>query len=224
MGHDRARWGSVTFVQRFGSSLNLNPHVHVLMLDGVYVDGEDAPVFVPAPAPSPTLPRGPGAPGPGPRAHRGGQAGCRAVGGGRRCERCVLRPSAALGDPAGAGVFRRPQRMRGLWRAPEDHRRPDRSGLDPMLFDRGRFAGPAPGVGPLPGPRRSRRSSSPPDLPSRPVAVAGRTAGGCPQRSLRPRIDADTGRQATKLYCELGRRTGNDPQGSCQTLAVRSAP
>ena len=49
MGHDRARWGSVTFVQRFGSSLNLNPHVHVLMLDGVYVDGEDAPVFVPAP-------------------------------------------------------------------------------------------------------------------------------------------------------------------------------
>ena len=49
MGHDRARWGSVTFVQRFGSSLNLNPHIHVLMLDGVYVDGEDAPVFVPAP-------------------------------------------------------------------------------------------------------------------------------------------------------------------------------
>ncbi len=230
MGHDRARWGSVTFVQRFGSSLNLNPHVHVLMLDGVYVDGEDAPVSVPAPplsdqavqqivetsarriirwctkrgllddtaadpltdeepvlaaltaasvrgitatgaragqrpapgpercghrgayAPSPTLPRGPGAPGPGPRAHRGGQAGCRAVGGGRRCERCVLRPSTALGDPAGAGVFLRPQRMQSLWRAPEDHRRPDRSGLDPMLFDRGRFAGPAPGVGPLPGP------------------------------------------------------------------------
>ena len=49
LGHDRARWGSVTFVQRFGSSLNLNPHVHVLMLDGVYVDGEDAPVFVPVP-------------------------------------------------------------------------------------------------------------------------------------------------------------------------------
>ena len=39
----------MTFVQRFGSSLNLNPHIHVLMLDGVYVDGEDAPVFVPAP-------------------------------------------------------------------------------------------------------------------------------------------------------------------------------
>ena len=49
LGHDRTRWGSVTFVQRFGSSLNLNPHVHVLMLDGVYVDGEDAPVSVPAP-------------------------------------------------------------------------------------------------------------------------------------------------------------------------------
>ena len=49
MGHDRARWGSVTLVQRFGSSLNLNPHVHVLMLDGVYVDGDEAPVFVAAP-------------------------------------------------------------------------------------------------------------------------------------------------------------------------------
>ena len=49
MGHDRALWGSVTFVQRFGSSLNLNPHVHVLMLDGVYVDGDEAPGFVAAP-------------------------------------------------------------------------------------------------------------------------------------------------------------------------------
>ncbi len=49
MGHDRARWGSVTLVQRFGSSLNLHPHVHVLMLDGVYVDGEETPVFVAAP-------------------------------------------------------------------------------------------------------------------------------------------------------------------------------
>ena len=38
LGHDRARWGSVTFVQWFGSSLNLNPHLHV----------QDAPVFVPA--------------------------------------------------------------------------------------------------------------------------------------------------------------------------------
>ena len=34
MGHDRVHWGSVTFVQRFGSSLNLNPHMHVLMIDG----------------------------------------------------------------------------------------------------------------------------------------------------------------------------------------------
>jgi hypothetical protein len=39
----------VTFVQRFGSSLNVNPHVHVLMLDGVYVDGDEGPRFVPAP-------------------------------------------------------------------------------------------------------------------------------------------------------------------------------
>ena len=36
MGHDRARWGSVTFVQRFGSSLNLNPpRLHLLRYHGV---------------------------------------------------------------------------------------------------------------------------------------------------------------------------------------------
>ena len=68
--------------------------------------------------------------------------------GGRLGERCVLRPSAALGDPAGAGVFLRPQRMRGLWRAPENPRRPDRSGLDPDLSGGGRAAAEGPAEGP----------------------------------------------------------------------------
>ena len=38
-------------VQRFGSALNLNPHSHILMLDGVYASDKKgaAPVFVPAP-------------------------------------------------------------------------------------------------------------------------------------------------------------------------------
>jgi hypothetical protein len=46
--------GAVTFVQRFGSSLNLHVHLHTCALDGVYVDGEegDAPRFVPAAPPS----------------------------------------------------------------------------------------------------------------------------------------------------------------------------
>ena len=48
-GYEEGRCGSITFVQRFGSSLNLNPHWHVLLLDGVYVDGEDGPQFVAAP-------------------------------------------------------------------------------------------------------------------------------------------------------------------------------
>ena len=61
------------------------------------------------------------------------KAGWRAGGGRRLDERCGLRPSTALGDPAGAGVFLRPQRMRGLWPAPSDRRRPDRSDLDPDL-------------------------------------------------------------------------------------------
>ncbi len=49
-GHAAGRCGSVSFVQRFGSALNLNPHYHVLMPDGVYVTGQDgAPMFVRAP-------------------------------------------------------------------------------------------------------------------------------------------------------------------------------
>ena len=37
-----ARWGLVTFFQRFGFPLNLHSHVDVLMLDGVYVDRDEA--------------------------------------------------------------------------------------------------------------------------------------------------------------------------------------
>jgi len=48
LGHGDGRPGGVTFVQRFGSSLNLNIHAHVLMLDGVYVTDPDSgqPTFV----------------------------------------------------------------------------------------------------------------------------------------------------------------------------------
>lgn len=50
-----AQPGSVTFLQRFGSTLNLHVHFHVLALDGVYVPGEDgAPRFVRAPVPTRT--------------------------------------------------------------------------------------------------------------------------------------------------------------------------
>ena len=53
---DRGRGGNVTFVQHFGSTLNLHVHFHTLALDGVYVPGptDDAPpVFRPAPEPTP---------------------------------------------------------------------------------------------------------------------------------------------------------------------------
>jgi hypothetical protein len=51
MGYENVRCGSVTFAQRFGSALNLNPHAHSLLLDGVYTvgQGDDIPAFVPAP-------------------------------------------------------------------------------------------------------------------------------------------------------------------------------
>jgi len=47
-----ARCASVTFIQRFGSALNLNPHFHSLVLDGVYAGPAYAPgPFLPLPPP-----------------------------------------------------------------------------------------------------------------------------------------------------------------------------
>ena len=45
-GIPKAKCGAVAFIQRFGSALNVNPHAHILVLDGVYVavNGE-APRF-----------------------------------------------------------------------------------------------------------------------------------------------------------------------------------
>jgi hypothetical protein len=46
--------GAVSFIQRFGSALNLNLHFHTLALDGVYTDDGGlgaAPRFLPLPPP-----------------------------------------------------------------------------------------------------------------------------------------------------------------------------
>jgi hypothetical protein len=46
--------GAVTFVQRFGSSVNLNVHFHTMVLDGVFTrDAQGRPVFHCAPPPAP---------------------------------------------------------------------------------------------------------------------------------------------------------------------------
>ncbi len=45
LGLTGPRTGSVTFLQRFGSALNLTPHFHSLLLDGVYIETEDGHVF-----------------------------------------------------------------------------------------------------------------------------------------------------------------------------------
>jgi hypothetical protein len=42
----------VTLVQRFGSALNLNVHLHMLVLDGAYLTGTQPPVFRRIAAPS----------------------------------------------------------------------------------------------------------------------------------------------------------------------------
>jgi hypothetical protein len=41
----RADTGAVTLIQRFGSAANLNIHLHCLVLDGVYLNGDGAAVF-----------------------------------------------------------------------------------------------------------------------------------------------------------------------------------
>ena len=51
-GITRGLCGSVTFIQRFGSALNLTPHFHTLVLDGVYPGTASAPgPFAPLPPP-----------------------------------------------------------------------------------------------------------------------------------------------------------------------------
>ncbi len=46
-------FGAITFVQRFGSSLNLNVHFHVVVVDGVFSrDNERRLLFTPAPPPT----------------------------------------------------------------------------------------------------------------------------------------------------------------------------
>ena len=51
-----ARTGAVTLIQRFGSALNLNPHLHMLFLDGVYTFDDESPRFhrIAAPSPKPS--------------------------------------------------------------------------------------------------------------------------------------------------------------------------
>jgi len=52
-GRVEGRGGAVAIIQRFGAALNLNVHVHALVLDGVYVeDGEGGPRFVAAAPPA----------------------------------------------------------------------------------------------------------------------------------------------------------------------------
>jgi hypothetical protein len=40
---ERTQCGAVTFIQRFGDALNLAPHFHSLVLDGVYATDENGP-------------------------------------------------------------------------------------------------------------------------------------------------------------------------------------
>jgi len=47
-----ARTGAVTCIQRFGGSLNLNPHLHVIWLDGTFVFDDEMPRFQPTEPPS----------------------------------------------------------------------------------------------------------------------------------------------------------------------------
>jgi hypothetical protein len=54
LGFCNLQGGSVSFIQKFGSSLNATPHYHCLVLDGGYTFSDDssAPFFVATPPPT----------------------------------------------------------------------------------------------------------------------------------------------------------------------------
>ena len=53
LGHPEVHTGSVTMAQRFGSLLQLNPHPHTWIPDGVFVEGDDGELsFVALPPPT----------------------------------------------------------------------------------------------------------------------------------------------------------------------------
>ena len=68
------------------------------------------------------------------------------------------------------------------------------------------------------------RGSSPPLTDPASIRTYLESVGLPAMPPLRARIDPDTGRQATRMDSELGRRTGKRSSGSYLTLAVRSAP
>jgi hypothetical protein len=52
-GHPGGRGGAVSVLQRYGSALNLNPHLHLLIPDGVWVAAANGrPTFVAVPPPT----------------------------------------------------------------------------------------------------------------------------------------------------------------------------
>lgn len=51
-GGERAESGAVSFFQKFGSRLNVHPHFHVLIADGVWVLRGEARLFIALPEPS----------------------------------------------------------------------------------------------------------------------------------------------------------------------------
>ena len=48
LGIEKPQCGAVGHIQRFSKTLNIHPHGHINVLDGVYIkDGDDEPVFHP---------------------------------------------------------------------------------------------------------------------------------------------------------------------------------
>jgi hypothetical protein len=50
-GIENAETGAVSFIQRFGSALNLNIHIHAIFIEGVYAMSDGVPVFYHLPGP-----------------------------------------------------------------------------------------------------------------------------------------------------------------------------
>jgi len=161
IGISKGEPGSVTFIQRFGGALNLNPHRHSLVSDGVFVQGPDGrATFVPLPPPDDEDVRALA------------QRLAKRLGAIAR-RRFALVRAAKMGSRP-----RRPARLRRRGTAPPSPpRRPWRPRRKAPVRPRGRLLAP----------RRTHRRSTRPRLPRTPLQVRPQATSVARQAVPRPR-------------------------------------
>ena len=127
--------------------------------------------------------------------------------------------SLGVGGPARPRVYHRPQRLPGLWRSPADHRRPDRSSLDPTLPGGRRAAAESPAEGSTTARVRMRPLTF--LSGSLPVTAAG--PGASSRASSSTALDPIRAHRLPNPTASPAQRPANDHQRACPASCVGSA-